>query len=76
MIAKGGSKLAEEKEHTEPDPEHPAPQGTVYSGWMMVNNSGNSTTLHGKGISIKSLIGSLEDELERTVIDKTGLNGH
>jgi uncharacterized protein (TIGR03435 family) len=72
VIAKGGSKLAEEKEHTEPDPEHPAPLGTVYSGWL----SGNGTSLHGKGIPIKSLIGSLEGMLERTILDKTGLSGN
>jgi uncharacterized protein (TIGR03435 family) len=72
VIAKGGPKLVDEKEHTEPDPDHPAPQGTVYSGWMW----GNGTSLHGKGIPLKSLISSLEGMLERTIIDKTGLTGN
>ena len=41
----------------------------------MVNNAGNHETLHGKGISLKSLIDNLENTLERTIIDKTGLTG-
>jgi uncharacterized protein (TIGR03435 family) len=36
----------------------------------------SDTSFHGKGIALKCLISSLEGELERTVIDKTGMTGN
>jgi uncharacterized protein (TIGR03435 family) len=71
VLAKGGSKLKE----TDPNGNYPngikGPDGVARGGMMRVDR----TKLDGQGITVSGLIGILSQNLERTVIDKTGLIG-
>jgi uncharacterized protein (TIGR03435 family) len=69
VVAKGGSKLKE----AAPDDTYPngikGPDGTSRAGMMRMGPG----QLTGQGITMSSLVNLLSSQLQRTVIDKTGL---
>jgi uncharacterized protein (TIGR03435 family) len=71
VLAKGGPKLKE----TNPGGNYPngikGPDGIARGGVMQMQNG----KLTGQGVPIANLTGNLSRNLERTVIDKTGLTG-
>jgi uncharacterized protein (TIGR03435 family) len=66
-VAKGGSKL-EEVKPTDPDGKDGAQK---HGGWRI-----GSGQMDADGITIESLIGGLAPQVNRTILDKTGLAGH